>query len=322
MKSSSRGPLPFMKTMEDATAISEKEGDNFYVTAFLIEAWLADVTLDVVAEYADNKQGKDRAIQAGGAWKVFLRFFGHAQDAELPHLMVSLCRFSEYDDVQSELLLQAIYPLSLEHQSFGDFVGPKTNAAGMSRAEGVALLRRSFERWCDWIDSVVHFQTHAHWHLSPASFDPDPEKRELATLGVNQRCFPHLSEFGQKWWQWHHGEAAERFKNSPKWQSLGKAMASMAESQWAYPELDELIICFWPLLKRHNWTYRDLLNVVREVVPRPDSYPCEREQDLASYCTNVLGLRKSGQGKTAKNGRPTGYDVAVLLCKKASPPPS
>ena len=47
---------------------------------------------------------------------------------------------------------------------------------------------------------------------------------------------------------------------------------------------------------------------------RPNAYPCEREQDFATYCTNVLGLRKTGKGITAKNGRPTGYEIAKQWC--------
>ncbi len=34
------GPLPFMKSLGDAVAVCEKEHDNFYVTAFMIGAWL------------------------------------------------------------------------------------------------------------------------------------------------------------------------------------------------------------------------------------------------------------------------------------------
>jgi len=35
---------------------------------------------------------------------------------------------------------------------------------------------------------------------------------------------------------------------------------------------------------------------------------------LYTYCANVLGLRKSGKGRTAKNGQPTGYEIAKQLC--------
>ena len=45
-----------MKSMEDAVALVEKEQDNFYVTAFMIEAWLGNVTLEAVSQYAGEKE--------------------------------------------------------------------------------------------------------------------------------------------------------------------------------------------------------------------------------------------------------------------------
>src|ERR1039458_2823024 len=117
-----RGPLPFMKSMEDAVTLCEKEQDNFYVTAFLIEAWLGEVVLEAATEYAEKKNAKDRTMQARQAWRSFLKIFGHAQDEEFPHVWQSLFRFAEYEDVQARMLLRTIVPLSVEHNFFGDFL--------------------------------------------------------------------------------------------------------------------------------------------------------------------------------------------------------
>lgn len=309
------GPLPFMKTLQEAEALCEKERDPFYLDAFMIEAWLGGLVLEAVAEYAEKKNAKDRTLQSGGAWRGFLDLFGQAKDEEFHSVLQSLLRFAEYDDVQSDLLRRAIIPLSFEHECFSDFIGPKTLGATKTPHEAVALMKRSVERWCDWIDAVVHFQTHMVWHLAPANFDPDAEKRELAALGMNQRHYAKLNDFGKSWWQWHHGEAAERFKASPKWTAVGEGMIGRNERRWATPELDEVVITLWPLLQRHTWTYRDLMNVIRSVADLPDGYPCQREQDLSAYCFNVLGLRKRGTGKTASNGRPAGYEVAARICR-------
>ena len=54
------GPLPFMKTMDDALAVCVKEQDNFYVDAFMFEAWLGELVCRVAAEYADNKSANTR----------------------------------------------------------------------------------------------------------------------------------------------------------------------------------------------------------------------------------------------------------------------
>jgi len=48
-------------------------------------------------------------------------------------------------------------------------------------------------------------------------------------------------------------------------------MASQAKRLWTYYEVDTRIICLWPLLKLHNWTYRDLMNVIRSSAPTLNS---------------------------------------------------
>jgi len=308
-----------MKSMEDALAVCAKEGDNFYVTAFMIECWLGHIILEAAEEYAGKKCARNRKMQTGQAWRVFMELFGHAKDAEFPHVLQSFYRFAEYDDSQARLLCRAIIPLSFEHECFGDYVGPRTMEVVQRPTEAVRLARRSVERWCDWIDAVIHFETHAGWHLQPVKFDPDPEKRELAVLGINQRNYAKLDEFSKTWWQWHHSEAAERFKNSPKWGNLGKAMGTDQERVWNYPDLDIAIITNWPLLKKHNWTYRDMLEVVKQLLPPPHRYPLTNEPVLATYCQNVLGLRKSGpQGRSSQDGKPRGWEVALRMCRKTA----
>ena len=303
-----------MKTLEDAVALCEKEQDNFYVTAFMIEAWLGELKLRTVAEYAEKKLGKDRRLQTGEATRLYRETFRTVSDSDFFHLYGSILRFAQYDDVQSEILMRAFTALSFEEPPLEMPLSTPTR-----HEISVAIYRahRMVDRLCEWLDCIVHGYTHEHYYLSPVSFDPDPEKRELAVLGVNQRCWAHLSGFGKKWWEWHHGEAAERFKSSPKWPTVGKAMADEKTRRHAHPGLDEVIICFWPLVQRHQWSYRDLLNVLLLVRPGPNDFIFDREHDLAAHCNNVLGLRKTGEGKTAANGKPEGYQVALRLCGRS-----
>lgn len=305
-----------MKSMEDAEALVEKERDPFYLDAFLIEAWLGHVAIQAAGEYAEKKNAKDRTMQTGQSWRAFLDLFGHAKDNEFHHVMQSVYRFCEYQDVQAEMLVRAIVPLSFEHERFSDYVGSKTVELAKRPKEAAALMKRSMERWCDWLDAVFHFNTHFHYHVLPESFDPDPEKRELAALGVLHRAFPSLTPFSREWWEWHHREAAERFKDSPKWQTIGKLAVSPLRD--APAAVDEVVIILWPLVKRLNWTYRDLMAVARHGFPTPHRYPLEREQDLAAYCSNVLGLRKqnTSQGKSSPDGKPEGYEVAMRLLNR------
>lgn len=311
-----------MKSVADARNLVEQHRDPFYLTAFMIGAWLGEVALTAAAQYAENKKPKDRALQTGNSWCAFQQVFGHATDAELPHVMQSVYRFCEYDDVQAEQLRRAIVPLSFEHECFHDYVGRHAPDMQSQPQKAVQLLRRSMERWCDWIDAVFHFNTHFHYHVLPESFDPDPERRELAALGTLQRTFPELPPFSREWWEWHHREAAERFKNSHKWQTIGKLAAAPLRN--APAPVDEVVILLWPLVKKYNWTYRDLMAVVRQGLPGPHAYPLEREQDLAAYCSNVLGLRKHGTaaGVSSLDGRPKGCEVAWRLLARPKSPKS
>jgi hypothetical protein len=303
-----------MKSVAEATALCEQEKDGFYLTAFAVQCWLGQLVVQTAAEYAEKKNPKDRSLQSGQAWQGFLNLVPQPEvNQDLPAILSHLFRFAEYEDPLAALLRHALIPLSVEHDCTGDYFGPKTMDIAKHPKDGPQLARRSLVRWCDWLDALIHFRTHQHWHLSPACFDPDPDKRELAALGANQRHLAHLDESAKAHWLWHLSEAAEHFKDSPKWPTLGQAMSADSNRLWQYADVDTLVIGFWPLVKQYNWTYRDLLNVIRPAIHRPDTYPCAAEQDFAAYCTNILGLRKTTKGRTAKNGCPPGHDIALQL---------
>ena len=42
---------------------------------------------------------------------------------------------------------------------------------------------------------------------------------------------------------------------------------------------------------------------------------------MAMYCMHVLRLRKTTQGKTAKEERPVGYELAIQIYPPVPPPP-
>ncbi|MFM2197389.1 MAG: hypothetical protein RLZZ505_821 [Verrucomicrobiota bacterium] len=305
-----------MKTMDDALAVSQRENDNFYVTAFMIEAWLGDLTCRTVAQYAEHRNAKDRRLQQGFAAEGFEAIFGHASDAEFHHIFGSLARFGEFDDCQSRMLARAYWGMVLESPvSAWPVITPPLDDDRI--AEAVAFMRSLVLRLGEWVEAVIHAQTHFFSHHAPVAFDPDPEKRELAILGIQQRHFREMSGFQKSWWEWHHGEAADRLSDPSKWTLIGKAMVDVSTTHQNYPALDECIIMLWPLVRRHHWTYRDLMNVIRSVAPIPLRYPCEREQELATYCINVLGLRKgSKKGRSDPNGTPPGYEVARAMCAR------
>jgi hypothetical protein len=53
---------------------------------------------------------------------------------------------------------------------------------------------------------------------------------------------------------------------------------------------DKLIILLWPLMIRHNWSYLDLLKLLRVLGKCGQSIACPSEAKLAEYCQNALRL--------------------------------
>lgn len=316
------GHLPFMKTMDDAVRFFLERNDNFYLTAFMIEAWVGQLVMATVAEYAEKNNPRDRLLQAGRAERLFQDTFGGASDPEFPHVFQSLLRFCAHDGALPEMLRKAMLATSFEHEYEGGFIDIRSAPPASAPLPGVPLMRRTALRWCDWLEALVHCQTHAQWHGAPELFDPDPDRRELAVLGLNQRFYAHLDDFSKRWWDWHHACASQEFKDSPKWPALGRAMAADKTRAWNYEEPDAAILSFWPLVLRHNWTYQDLLGVLREVLTHPRAYPCREAQELAAYCRNVLGLHKGAtgakQGKTSAPGSLPGRAVALRLFPPAT----
>jgi hypothetical protein len=297
--------VPFMRSLDDAVAISERTNDRFYTTAFRIECWLGKLAWNTAAEYAEKKSASDRRLQTGEAHRIFAKVFNQAADRDFPTLFEHLMRFAQEDGPYGCVVRQGYWAMSKEAQ----FPPP-------SRLTGIRLQRRFVNRLCDWLDAITHWRIHERYYRSPVSFNLDPDKRELAVIGWQQRHFSKLDSVSKEYWGWHHSLAAQRFADSDKWATVGKAMSSGATRYHTYLPLDHLVIWLWPLVKKHEWTYRDLLNVVVAITSKGKDYPCRTEQGLATYCNNVLGLRKESTGKSSPDGQPVGWQVAMRLCGK------
>ncbi len=304
--------LPFMETWDDALRIVRETRDSFYATAFMLECWLGQITCHTVAEYSEKKQAKDRRLQTGAAKKYFDEMFGGTKDDELQHIVSHLARFGEHDNPQSNIVFKVFGILGAD-LPWSEAPDP----AKLPREEivclGAAHMRRVLDRTCEWVEAKVHRDTHVHTWLSPVSFHPDEETREIACVGVLQRNYRHLDAAAQRRWHAHYEDLARRLGESAKWPMMGKAMASDATKAPHHPNVDQVVIMLWPLLRRHDWTYRELMEVVCDILPDARRYPCEREQDLAAYCSNVLGLRKGLTGRSRSRDKIPGREVARTL---------
>ncbi len=303
-----RRRLPPMQTAQDAANLNVQHRTTFYISAFMFQCWLSELTLSNTAQLAEKPDPKDRSFQTGEAWRGFFKMFGQASDAEFPAFYGHLMEFAEYDDPFAAHLIEAVVGLSIEHDLTGEFLGPRTPAVlGKSPEKLLALMRRSTVRLCDWLDSALQFRVFLKWHIMPDCFDPDPQKRELACLAHNQRHFDTMSERAQVHWLNHMSDAVQELPNSPKWAAFREFSSAPPPERrpWPSQSLDRAIIKIWPLVKHHHWSAADLLYVLRKVLSPGDLAPCPDQTALAAYCAGTLGLRDVGFNQKSKISRTT-----------------
>jgi hypothetical protein len=297
------------------------EEDSFSFDALMIHAWLSQLLDEGIETYVTRRTTKFFGMQTGQAQRGFLRVFGHLADADFHRLVQSMYRFTTCDDPLAVILFRALDALSSEHESHGDYVALRAPDGAERPREAARWMRESLDRWFEWVDAYVHVQTHSQWHLAPECFDADPRKREAAIQALKRRRIEQFFSSRQRDWQISVAETTRFYRELPLWQVLPQTQISEPQRPWPHPELDEAIMSLWPLVKRHHWTFGDLLTVLKDLVDEPDAYPSQGERNLATYCLHTLRLRKTVQGRTSRRERPSGYVVALKLVPPMPPRP-
>jgi hypothetical protein len=170
------------------------------------------------------------------------------------------------------------------------------------------------------VDAVVHLQTHLLWHLAPECFAPGRDRRDWAAMGIHRWFAGQMSDPAKVKMSARNFAVFSAGPDAAVFNRLAPYGGVPAPKRtWPHPELDEAVISLWPLVQRHNWSFGDLLTVLRDVLPRADIYPCENERNLATYCAFTLRLRRFGHGKTVRETRPPGYELATRLCLPRTP---
>src|SRR5436190_3855887 len=194
MKTDNRRPLPEMRSFEDAVSICDSERDKFYTDAFMLQAWIGKVLDQALADYGHPRQSQSRIMQFGQAQRGFLQVFGTTNEQDFRSLLHNCHRFTEYDDPLAGLLFQALVPNAIEHDYLGDFSGQRAVDRSRRPREELAWTRQSMERWCDWLDAVIHLQIHVLWHLAPECFTPGRDRRDWAALGIHRWFAGQMSD--------------------------------------------------------------------------------------------------------------------------------
>lgn len=303
--------LPTINSSEQAFALARKHRDIFYLAAFRLQLWIGDLLTEAMNQYTRYPNPADRSMQTGQAWRAFQSLFDRIQDQDFHDLLYFLLRLSECDNPVSTPLLAAWVPVYREHELSGNYFSRSPLDPYDEISLDLPLMRRSVQRMCDWLDAIVHVDTHILWVLEPACFDPDPEIRRLATLATTQPCVAQLDD-PQLVAPYVHKPAADRPQHPSPSPSPSAAVATPGPHR-PFEPLDESIMTIWPLVKFHNWSYADLWNVLAQSAVRFNLAPCSNHRDLARYCSRTLGLRKSGCGQTTRDSLPPGHPIAHRL---------
>lgn len=313
-----REPIPAWKTQEECEAYCEEQGDMFFLTAFMIEAWLGGISSAIVQEYAEKKSGK-RHLQTGQALKSWQQVFGHVEPDGWGDILDSLGRFSRCDAPESVYVARVLWCLTLEDR----YVEPGGIAQLVAKHKSVPLtldqlldwMRNRFRRINEWMEALVHWQTHWMAGVAPIAFGPTEEERELVQIGFLQANYSKLDERSRGWWQFRHDDLAQQFAGQPTWRLLGQAQAYDNFRDLRHSAVDELTILWWPLFVRYRWTDRDMRLMVRRMAPHPDSYPLREDKEFADYRKKALGLVRADNTrcKSTKDGKPRGWQVALAM---------
>jgi hypothetical protein len=306
-----------MHTIQDAAKLNQQECTTFYVSAFLFQCWICELSLANSAQVAQQPDPAKRSFQSGQAWRGFQKVFGRASDAELPNIFNDLMQFGECDDPIAAHILHSAFPLSVEHELTGEFIGshtppPLPNQLGRA----AALIRSTIIRLCDWLDSALHLRLLQEWHIMPDRFDPDPQKRELASLAIGHRHFDHMDQNARLHFLNHLADAALEQKNSPNWGAFRRMSSSPTPNPrpWPTEHLDVAIIRLWPLVIRYRWPAAGLLETLRKTLQPADLAPCPDPAALVHYCNHSLSLRWSqNENQAPSTLHPASLNIARRL---------
>jgi hypothetical protein len=315
--------LPVFKTWDECLAFCNERDDNFYVDAFMLEAWIGMITERTVEQYAGNKSG-NRHLQTGTGWEAWQSIFGHAKPGEWGYILQSLARFGSCDTPGAEMAGE-MFALVANEDQHAEPVSLSRFAAGapngeLSFPEMIEWMPFMFRRMADWMEAMVHWEIHRAATAAPIAFGATEQRRELANIGLIQAGYAGLGEHCKEWWKFRHEELAKQFHGTRDWLLVGKAQSFEKWGELRRPAVDELTIHWWPLLKRYRWTDHDMRGLLRRVVPHPDSYPLREDKELADYRKKALGLIK-GKGvrdKSAPGGKPAGWRAALAMAGKLS----
>lgn len=321
------GSLPFFKTIDEALAFSRLTGDSYYLTAYLLEVWAGELVIETVNKYAERKIN-ERNVQTGEAFRheIFYNLFNVCEDKmELAQFWSHFYRFAQEENTIAEGFRYALLLFAIENE-IDPVPRPQVDSS-------IADLRQYTSRFCDWYECHLHGMVHTLYYNAPGAVtSPDEESRYLFALGLSQSDMPNFHDYEREFFLWTLETASKELTSPDKWKFVGQGFVNAEQRIQTHPKIDEAVIAFWPLVRRYNWSYGELLNVLEAIIPEyRGRYPCDSYQSIQKHCSLTIGLKKgkndrrgaAGTQNRRQRGKgsslPKGYQIAKAMLAKNWP---
>lgn len=147
----------------------------FRLNSVIGQVWLMQLQKRTKQRYTASTGSPRPALQTGYGWRSFSTFFEPLSAIELVRLFENLLRFASDDEyAPARAFFLAYAPLAFEHDMYGAYIGPGvwTRPAGSQKA--AQRVRSTLQRWCDWMEALVHVQVHVQY--STRSVSPELDK--------------------------------------------------------------------------------------------------------------------------------------------------
>lgn len=150
------------------------DDDHFHLNCVVAQVWLVQLRRYVETRYLQSGKAARQFLQTGYAWHSFSALFDPSGALESVRLFENLLRFANYEHAApARTFFLAYAPVVFEHDLSGEFIGPGVSRPEADATDAAVRVRRTLQRWCDWLEALMHFQIHERHSLPLSSLELD-----------------------------------------------------------------------------------------------------------------------------------------------------
>lgn len=137
------------------------EDERFHLNCVVAQVWLLQLRRYTETRYGETPAAQRPVLQTGYARRSFFTLFEPPNAIEAVRLFENLLRFANYESAApARTFFLAYAPLAFEHDASGEYIGPGVWSPDAGSKIAAARVRRTLQRWCDWLEALMHFQIH------------------------------------------------------------------------------------------------------------------------------------------------------------------